>query len=356
MDLLELRKEIDRIDREIVGKLNERIRLASDVGRLKEQSGKSIYDPAREEEVFAALSKLNDGPLTDRALRMIYREIISAMISLEKKILVGFLGPEATYTQQAAVKNFGSSVNYGAYGTIADVFSAVDRGEADYGVVPIENSTEGSVEEALDLLVESDLRIVAQIYLEVSLCLISHSDFEGIKSVHSKDNALGQSRQWLGRMIPHADRVKTESTVRAVQYAGENREAGAIASKLAAEIYGVPVVAENIQDRTDNFTRFLVIGKTNSGRLGEGRDKSSFVISLKDEAGALQRALEPFSKRGINLCMIESRPSRKKLWDYFFFIDLEGHYDDPSVRQAVSELESSCSMVKWLGSYPYTKV
>jgi chorismate mutase/prephenate dehydratase len=356
MELSDLRKEIDRIDREIVTLLNDRIRLASDVGRLKEESGKSIYDPAREEDVFTALAKLNEGPLTDRALRLIYREIISAMISLEKKIVVAFLGPEATYTQQAAVKNFGSSVQYQALGTIGDVFSAVERGEADYGVVPIENSTEGSVEEAIDTLVDTDLRIVAQIHLEISLCLISHSGFKEIASVHSKDNALGQCRQWLGRMLPHADRVKMDSTARAVQFAAENRTAAAIASKLAADIYEVPIVGEKIQDKTDNFTRFLVMGKTDSGRLGEGRDKSSFVISLKDEAGALQRALEPFSKRGINLCMIESRPSRRKLWDYFFFIDLEGHYEDSNVRKAVDELESSCSMVKWLGSYPNTKI
>lgn len=357
MDLEKLRQEIDAIDREIIQQLNARVRLACAIGRIKEKNGQEIYVPGREEEVFAKLAAINEGPLNEKAIRAIYREVISAATALQKPIIVAYLGPEATYTQQAAMKNFGASVKYQPLGTIGDVFSVVERGEADYGVIPRENSTEGAVEETLDMLVETGLKIIAQIHLEISHCLISRSGLEDIKSVHSKDNALGQCRQWLSRNLPGAARVEAASTTQAVQYAGKNLGTAAIASRIAAELYDVPVVSEGIEDRTENYTRFFVIGKNATAHPeGGGPEKTSFVFSIKDEPGALIRALEPFSKRGLNLSKIESRPSKTKVWDYYFFIDVLGNKQDPLMAEAVDDLEDSCSMVKWLGSYPDTNV
>lgn len=352
MDLKTLRIQIDEIDRSIVEQLNARVKLAAGIGEIKEQMGQGIYNPVREENVIQNLLKMNKGPLTEEAIRCIYREVISATIAFEKNLRIAYLGPEATYTHQAAVKNFGSGLDYKPFGNIADVFAAVERGDADYGVIPIENSTEGAVEDSLDMLVETELKIVAQIYLEISLCLISQSSLDAIAQVHSKDNALGQCRQWLARNLPGREQVETDSTAGAVHFAKTHPGMAAIASRIAAEVFEVPVLVENIQDKAKNFTRFFVIGKNPSEALGEGSDRTSFVFSLKDEPGALQRALEPFARRNVNLCKIDSRPSRRRLWDYLFFIDVIGHQNDAEVTSAVTELREICSMVKWLGSYP----
>ena len=356
MDLESIRKQIDEVDRSIIERLNARVKLAAEIGKIKEEIGQDIYNPVRQENVIQNLLKLNEGPLPEEAIRSIYREVISAAIAFEKKISIAYLGPEATYTHQAAAKNFGSGLDYKPMWNIADVFAAVERGDTDYGVIPIENSTEGSVEDSLDLLVETELKIVAQIYLEISLCLISQSSPDKIEAVHSKDNALGQCRQWLARNLPGREQVETDSTAGAVRIAKTHPGVAAIASRIAAEVFEVPVLAENIQDKVENYTRFFVIGKNPSEGLGEGRDRSSFVFSLKDEPGALQGALEPFARRNVNLCKIDSRPSRRRLWDYLFFIDVMGHRDDPEVSHAVAELGEICSMVKWLGSYPNIEV
>lgn len=355
MDLESLRNEIDSIDREIIDRLNERVRLASEIGQVKLQQGQAIYVPSREEEVFTKLGNQNGGPLPDKAIRSIYREIISAAIALEKPQKIAYLGPEATYTHAAALKNFGSSVDYQPLSTVPDVFATVARGEADYGVVPVENSTHGTVISTLDMLVETGLTIVAQIYLDISHALISHSPPEKITSVHSKDNALGQCRQWLSRHLPGVELHEATSTAAAVRHAAQNPSAAAIASKVASRLYDVPVQVEAIQDETDNVTRFLVIGKEPTPRLGKRRDRSSFVFTLPDNnPGALIKALFPFSMRGINISKIESRPSRKKLWDYYFYIDVSGHREDPELGEAIAELEQFCPFIKWLGSYPNT--
>jgi chorismate mutase/prephenate dehydratase len=301
----------------------------------------------------------NQGPRKDAALRAIYREVMSAAIALEKPLFIAYLGPEATNTHQAAIKKFGASVDYHGMATIADIFTAVEKGEADYGVIPIENSTEGSVRDALDQFVDSDLKVVAQIYLEITHALISNSPIEKITQVHSKDQALAQCRMWLQRYLPHAQIIESASTSSAVQIAKKTPGVAAVASPIAAEFYGVPVVAANIQDKPDNTTRFFVVGKQASGSAGGGRDMTSFLISLGDNAaahpGALLKMLLPLAKRGINLSKIESRPSKKRPWDYFFFIDVTGHYDDPGMREAVKKLNQFCPMVKWLGSYPTAK-
>jgi chorismate mutase/prephenate dehydratase len=356
MDLQPLREQIDALDRQIVEILNKRLALAAEIGKLKRGSGGQIYVAEREDAVLRKVTGFNQGPIKNEALRAIYCEIMSAAIALEKPLLIAFLGPEASNTHAAAIKKFGASVDYHAMPSIGDVFTAVEKGEADYAVIPAENSTEGTVRETLDNFVESELKIVAQIYLEISHALISNHPVEQIKKVYSKDQALAQCRQWLLRNLPHAQLVDAASTSRAVQIAKDEPGAAAIATEQAATLHGVPIVERNIQDKSDNTTRFFVLGKKPSGAVGLGRDMSSFLISLGDEAashsGALLRMLMPLAERGINLSKIESRPSKRRPWDYYFFIDVTGHYDDPPMREALAELKKFCPLVKWLGSYP----
>jgi chorismate mutase/prephenate dehydratase len=346
------REAIDKIDRDLLRLLNERVQHAAKIGSLKHAAGSDYFDPAREAEVLERIQSLNTGPIPNQAVRSIYREIISASIGLEKQLLIAYLGPPATFTHQAALKSFGGSLRYLPMRTIADVFVEVERGSADYGVIPIENSTEGAVFHSLDRLVESDLKIVAQQYLPIEHCLIARCPIESIREVHSKDQALGQCRNWLRSHLPDAALVDNHSTSGAVEKARDNEGVAAIAGALAAELYDLPILARGIQDASENVTRFLTIGKTVSRPLGGGRDKTSLVISINDRPGALQDALRPFSDLDLNLTKIESRPSRRKAWDYVFFIDVIGHYEDPALRQAIDLLRESCPMVKWLGSYP----
>ena len=356
MNLGPIRKKIDKIDTELVELINSRLELAAKIGKIKRKEGQEIFVPEREDAVMRKVAASNKGPIKNVALRAIYREIMSAAIALEKPLLVAYLGPEASNTHAAAVKKFGASVDYRPMATIEDIFTAVEKGEADNAVIPIENSTEGSVREALDSFVESDLKIVGQIYLEISHALIAHSPLEKIQKVYSKDQALAQCRHWLQRHLPHAQLMDTSSTTRAVLIAKEDPSAAAVASESAAEHHGVPVLVRNIQDKADNTTRFFVLGRKPAGPVGGGKDMTSFLISLGDEAaahsGSLLQMLMPFGERGINLSKIESRPSKKRPWDYFFFIDVTGHYDDPAMRAAVGVLTKFCPIVKWLGSYP----
>jgi len=356
MDLAPIRDQIDQIDRQIVEILNQRLALAGEIGKLKRSTGGQIYVAEREDAVLRKVAALNQGPIRNDALHAIYREIMSAAIALEKPLTIAYLGPEATNSHQAAMKKFGASVDYHALATFADIFTAVDRGESDYGIVPIENSTEGSVRDALDQFVTTELKIVSQLYLEIPFCLISRSPLEKIKKVYSKDTALAQCRLWLQRYLPHAQWVDASSTARAVEIARDEEGAAGVANELAATVYGMPVVQKNIQDKSNNTTRFVVIGKTPSGSVGNGRDMTSLLIALGEEgsshSGSLLRMLQPFATRGINMSKIESRPTKRKAWDYYFFVDVVGHHDDPAMREAISELRQFCPMVKWLGSYP----
>jgi chorismate mutase/prephenate dehydratase len=356
MELDPLRRKIDGIDRELVKLVNERLALAAEIGKIKRGTGGEVFVPEREDAVLRKVTEQNEGPVKAEALRAIYREIMSAAIALEKPLLVAYLGPEASNTHTAAMKKFGASVDYHAMGTIEDIFTAVERGEADNAVIPIENSTEGSVREALDSFVESDLKIVGQVYLEIAHALVAHGPLEKIERVYSKDQALAQCRHWLQRHLPHAQQLEASSTTRAVQIAKEDPAAAAVASEAAAAHHGVPVLVRNIQDKADNTTRFFVLGRKPAGPVGGGKDMTSFLISLGDEAashsGSLLKMLMPFGERGINLSKIESRPSKKRPWDYFFFIDVTGHFDDPAMKAALGELTKFCPTVKWLGSYP----
>ena len=356
MNLGPIREKIDVLDKQLVELLNQRLALAAEIGKVKRSEGGQIYVAEREDAVLRKVTGQNQGPIKNEALRAIYREIMSAAIALEKPLVIAYLGPEASNTHAAALKKFGASVNYHAMATVSDIFTAVEKGETDYAVIPIENSTEGSVREALDSFVESDLKIVAQIYLEINHALISNSPIENIERVYSKDQALAQCRHWLQRHLPHAQLVDAPSTSRAVQLAKQEPGTAAVAGELAAEHYGMPIVARNIQDKADNTTRFFVIGKKASGPVGGGKDLTSLLVSLGDEAashsGALLKMLMPLAQRGINLSKIESRPSKKRPWDYYFFLDVTGHFEDAATKEAIAELRKFCPLVKWLGSYP----
>jgi chorismate mutase/prephenate dehydratase len=355
-DLKKLRDSIDSIDKEIVERLNERVRLACEIGQIKLSQGKEVYVPSREEQVFDKLSASSKGPLPDKALRKIYREVISAATALEKPMTIAYLGPEGTYTHQAAMKHFGSSMSFAQCRTVPDVFASVKRGDCNYGVVPVENSTQGTVLGTLDMLVESDLLIVAQVFLEINHYLVSKSPLAEIKTVYSKDNALGQCRNWLAKMLPNAEQIACDSTAGAVVYARDNPGVGAIGSRVASELYDVPIIAENIADVGDNVTRFIVIGKHSSPPMGNGRDRTSIVVTIRDKPGKLLSVLNCFSKRGINVCKIESRPTRRRAWDYYFYIDFIGHNEEAVTKAAMDELEGECPMVRWLGSYPESKL
>jgi chorismate mutase / prephenate dehydratase len=356
MDLEPIRAKIDALDQRLVELINERLALAAEIGKLKRRTGGEIYVPEREDAVLRKICAQNKGPIRQEALRAIYREIMSAALALEKPLLVAYLGPEASNTHAAAMRKFGASVDYHAMAAIDDLFTAVEKGEADLAVIPIENSSEGSVREALDGFVESDIKVVAQIYLEITHALISRWPLDKIEKVYSKDQALAQCRHWLQRHLPHAQLVEASSTSRAVQIAREEPGAAAVAGELAAEFHGVPVLVRNIQDKADNTTRFFVLGRKPAGPVGGGKDTTSLLISLGDEAaahsGALLKMLMPLAERGINLSKVESRPSKKRPWDYYFFVDVTGHHEDPPLKAAISDLRKFCPVVKWLGSYP----
>ena len=355
MSLDSARKKIDAIDKRIVDLLNDRARASQEIGRVKDASGQGIYAPHREKEILERLKKLaGKGPLTTEAIEAIYREIMSFSISLEKKVTIAYLGPAVTYTHQAAQKKFGSSVEYAPCGSISDVFSDVENGRCDYGVVPVENSTEGAVNHTLDLFIESDLKIYAEIYLPIHHHLLSlGGTLSGVTQVYSKDQVFGQCRLWLESHLRGVGLVDTASTAEAARIVAENakREGVAcIASRIAADVYGLKIVASSIEDNKDNTTRFIVIARQEAKPTKA--DKTSIVFEIKDRAGALHDILLPFKRAKINLTKIESRPSKKKKWSYFFFLDLEGHHEDRKVKAALSELARHCAFFKILGSYP----
>ena len=346
------RKEIDTIDSQILELLAKRISCAKEIGKIKNDKGEEVYVPSREKIVFENLLKKNAGKVSEQSIRAIYREIISASISAEKKLTVSYLGPKATFTHQAAIKNFGSSVEYISAPSIPDVFLSVQAGDADYGVIPIENSTEGAVMHSIDMLAETSLVIVGQIYLPIEHCLLSRGKLENIRRVCSKDQAIAQCRDWLRRNLSDVELEPVDSTTTAVRMAKENPEIAAIASEVASTYYNVPILEHGIQDLKDNQTRFLVIGKTPNKKAENVKYGTSMVVSINDRPGALSEVIKPFEEAGINLMRIESRPSRKKAWDYYFFIDFEGHWEDSPACDIVKHLREKLPMIKWLGSFP----
>ncbi|MDP2138682.1 MAG: prephenate dehydratase [Candidatus Didemnitutus sp.] len=351
-ELSQIRKKIDALDLRVVKLLNARLKLAQRIGEVKRDARGRIYVAEREADVLRRVAEVNQGPLKPAALQAIYREIMSAALALEKPLVVAYLGPEATNTHAAALKKFGASVDYRPMPSLTDVFTAVEKGEADYGVVPIENSSEGSVRDSLDLFVETPLKIIAEVQIEIDHTLLSNEPLTKIRKVYSKDQALGQCRRWLQRHLPHAQLIDVDSTALGVQRAAQEKGAAAVGPRLAGERYGVPVAAARIQDEKNNTSRFGILGPEPSGSAGSGRDKTSLLVSLHHEPGALLKALHPFNRRKLNLTRIESRPSRLRPWDYIFFLDVSGHYNDPMMQKALKEISRHCPLVKWLGSYP----
>ncbi|PYK57397.1 MAG: prephenate dehydratase [Verrucomicrobia bacterium] len=353
MNIPEHRKAIDQLDAKIVKLLNERTQHVLEIGAIKFKAGEEIYAPHRELAVLQRVCRLNKGPITNDAIRAIYREVMSSALSLQKTMRIAYLGPEATFTHQAAIRRFGSSLRYGPQKTITDVFAEVSKNRADYGVVPIENSTEGVVTHTLDMFVDSDLKIVSQIVLRVQHCLLTNARKTQIKKLFAHPQALAQCRAWVQNNLPRVEIIETSSNARSAELASTEDDTAAIAGLLAAEKYGLRVVEYDIQDNAANATRFLVLGRQCSPPTG--RDRTSLMISLVDKVGALHRALAAFRRHRLNMTKIESRPSKRKAWEYFFFIDCDGHASDHRVAKAIAELEQQCSFVKVLGSYPNTE-
>jgi chorismate mutase/prephenate dehydratase len=350
MSLPEHRQAIDKLDAHIVKLLNERTRHVLAIGEIKVAAGEEIYAPHRERAVFERVCKSNSGPITDEQLRAIYREIMSSALALEKTMVIAYLGPEATFTHQAAIKRFGASLKYSAQKTIADVFAEVTKKSADYGVVPVENSTEGVVTHTLDMFVDSDLKIVSQIVLRVSQCLMSNAPRAKIKKLYVHPQSLAQCRGWIQTNLPRAEIIETSSNARSAELASKTKFSAAIGGILAAEKYNLRVLSQDIQDNAANATRFLVLGRQCSPPTGD--DRTSLMISVADKSGALHSAIAAFRKFKINMTKIESRPSKRKAWEYFFFIDCAGHFQDAKVAKAIQQLGAHCNFVKILGSYP----
>lgn len=347
----QLRAKIDSIDDQIMELLNERSRVVLDVGQFKSGSNMEFHVPGRERQIYERLLSSNPGPFPNDALRSIYREIISACLALESPMKVAFLGPKATFSHLATMQQFGLSAELVPMKSIPAVFEEVEKGKALYGVVPVENSTEGVISHTLDMFVDSSLKITAEILLEVHHDLLSRTGrMEDIKKVYSHVQPIAQCRRWLDANLPGIPLVDVASTAVAAQIASEDYTAAAIASELAASIYDLKEVRSRIEDQVNNVTRFLVVSRKGCDR--SGNDKTSLLFSVKDEPGILCRMLEPFAKRGINLSKIESRPFKQKAWEYIFFLDLFGHASEPEVAVALEELRGCCQFLKILGSYP----
>jgi chorismate mutase/prephenate dehydratase len=362
-----LRAKVMVMDRRIVKLLNARADISRAIGRIKAEEGLAIYDPAQEAAVYESLAAVNSGALPEDALMAIYREILSASRALQSPVAVACLGPEASFSHLAARSHFGVSTTLLLQKTIYQVFDAVERGKADWGVVPVENSLEGSVNLTLDRLITTPLKIRGEILLHIGYCLLSEGqDAARIRKVYSHPQALAQCQNWLRTHLPHAELVETESTAAAAALMPGTPEGAAVCSRMAAEVYKLRILEENIEDHASNTTRFLLMG-TGKGRR-TASDKTSIVFGMPDAPGALYRALRPFAERGINLLKIASYPARRELgtgshftsncepvngsWEYLFFADAEGHEDDENISACLRDLEASASFIKILGAYP----
>jgi len=346
----EFRKQIDDLDRRIVDLLNERAALARKIADRKRERKTDPFVPARERQVFDNIAAQNQGPLPDQAVIDIYRAVIAATRSLEKPLRIVYWGPPGSFTQMAALRKFGSLPDMPAMAQVEDIFSEVEKRRADYGVVPMENSTEGAVRPTLDMFFNRILRICSEIYLDIEHYLLGHSRLEGIKRVYSNPQVLAQCRGWLRSHLPDAELIEVATSSRGAERAAQEPDSGAIGTALAAELYGLKVVSERIEDLPGNRTRFLVIGHTE----GEpsGRDKTSIMFSVPHRPGALHQALGVLNEHDINMTMIEARPGRQQPFEYVFFIDFQGHVNDPHVAKAVTKLREACLFLKVLGSYP----
>jgi chorismate mutase/prephenate dehydratase len=351
--LPEIRQKIDALDERLLALLSERAELAHEVGVEKRAHNLEIYAPEREEQVLRALVEKNRvlrGRLTEGAIRAIYREIMSASLALEKDLGIAFVGPEASDTHLAARQKFGASVRYQACGDIGQVFASVSSGRADYGVVPIGSSLDGAVADTLDLFVDSELRICAQVILPVEAHLLGKIPLHEMRRIYVPVNHATACAAWLHENLPQAALTEVPDGPRAAEMAAAEPGAGAVGQKLAAEIYGLQIIAPSIQDHAGHTARFLVLGPTGAPRTG--LDSTALMFRLRDASGALYHALEPFDRRRLTLSKIESRPSRTAPFEYFFFADVDGHAADQEIQAALEELQQHCTLVKVLGTFP----
>jgi chorismate mutase/prephenate dehydratase len=350
-EIEKLRRQIDKIDTEILDLLNKRSEIVLEIGKIKREKNANFYSPERERDILQRLISSNKGPFPNETLKVIYREILSASLSLEEPLKVACLGPLATFTHLAAIRHFGSSATFVPVESIKEVFDSVESDKTLFGVVPIENSNEGVISSTLDLFMDYDLKISAEILLEISQNLLSKAkDKKKIKKIYSHPTATAQCKRWLESNMPGVPILETTSTAKAAELASKEVESAAIASELAAKVYNLTILEKGIEDNKHNVTRFLVISKNYPSRTG--KDKTSIMFSIKDRPGALYDILYPFKKSNINLTKIESRPSKRKAWEYIFFVDMEGHIEDKKLKTAIDAVKENCLYLKLLGSYP----
>ena len=350
MNLEFLRSRIDELDRQMLELLCERARCAQQVWDIKRGNQTPVYVPEREREILNRLVEANQGPFPEEAICSIFREIISATRALEKVVSVAFLGPRDTFSHMAALSVFGATADYRPLPSFTDIFTEVERGRIDYGVVPVESSMGGAVSDILDLFITSDLNIINEVLIHVTQNLLAKCPLEQVQRVYSKDNALIQCRGWLRANLPRAELIEVASTSEAARRAAEEPTAAAIASALAAETYHLDILAAGIEDAPHNYTRFFVVGRQKTRPTGH--DKTAILLSIKDRPGALYHLLLPFYEAGVNLTRIESRPSKQKAWEYVFFIDFLGHVEDPNIKQTLDIITERANMFKVLGSFP----
>jgi chorismate mutase/prephenate dehydratase len=349
-ELQRLRGEIDSVDERILESLNERARLARAVGSLKVGQA---YRPEREAQVLRRIKERNPGPLSSETVALLFREIMSACLAVERPITVAYLGPAGTFSERATLKHFGLAAEAMATASIDEVFRTVESGAADFGVVPVENSTEGAVGRSLDLMPQTSAKVCGEVIVRIHHNLMAKSapqDLAQIRRVFSHGQSFAQCHEWLNSHLPEAERVAVASNAEAARRAAEEAGSAAVAGEMAAEHYGLTILAANIEDEPNNTTRFLILGDYEP--KASGRDKTSLVLSARNRAGAVYEMLTPFARRGVSMTKFESRPSRVALWDYLFFVDIEGHRDEPQVAEALEEVGRIAGYLKILGSYP----
>ena len=350
MDLEDLRKQIDAVDAQLVATLNQRAEIVVHIGKLKTEGGTPIYAPDREKMVLDKIRAANKGPLPDRTLVAIYRELMSGSFALEKPLRISYLGPQGSYSHLAAVGKFGASVEYEPVTDIRGVFEEVARERADFGIVPIENSVGGGVIDTLDALVETEVQICTEINRAIHHNLLANCTLKQVERVYSKPEVFAQCARWLSETNLLGQTIPVASTSRAAELACEESNAAAIGSTLAAELYDLKIVCENIEDGSQNVTRFFVIGREPAKPTGD--DKTSIVFTTKDEPGALVNVLAAFRENGVNMSFIQSRPSKKRNWEYYFFGDVVGHASEPPLTEAIEAARAHCLRLNALGSYP----
>jgi chorismate mutase/prephenate dehydratase len=348
--LEDLRNRIDEIDYQLVKLLNERAGIVVDIGKLKSQTGSPVYAPDREKEVLEKVTKHNKGPLPDKCLQAIYRELMSGSFVLERPLRVGYLGPGGSFSHTAALLKFGQSADYEPLADIRGIFDEVSKGHCDLGIVPIENTLGGGVVETLDALVDSDVKVCSEILMVIHHNLLANCNLDQIEKIYSKPEVFTQCRNWLAATFKEAKTISEPSTAKAAQKAAKEAKSAAIGSAIAAELYGLKIVCENIEDTPNNVTRFFVVGRETARPTGE--DKTAAMFSTAHKAGALVDVLEVFKRHDVNLTNIESRPSKKRQWEYYFFVDFLGHQSDEKVQKAFDEARKHCLQLSVLGSFP----